>query len=201
MAAARTLKEARSMGCRLVDVLMGLVAPLLYQIGEEWERGVVTVDDEHRFTAFCEALYELVAAEIAPAASPRSVVLAMNAPDNHHTLGIRLLALWLLDRGVGARVVLPTPSPQDLVGLVLETQPRVLMISLSLAQQQPKVATLIAGIAKLPERQRPRILIGGSAVKRGAVAPIQGAELVWDLPSIESRLWGGPGSAMPGFAL
>jgi len=54
---------------RAIDLLIGIIAPLLYQIGEDWKHGAVTVAQEHRFTAFCEKVLELIG-EVAPAGAP-----------------------------------------------------------------------------------------------------------------------------------
>ena len=48
--AARIVDEAIAAHCRPVDVLVGMIAPMLFQIGEDWKRGVITVEGEHRFT-------------------------------------------------------------------------------------------------------------------------------------------------------
>jgi hypothetical protein len=45
--------DAAKAGVRPVDVLIGIIAPLLYRIGEDWTRGTLSIEGEHRFTAFC----------------------------------------------------------------------------------------------------------------------------------------------------
>lgn len=71
-AAERILSEAESTGCQAVDVLIAIVAPMLYQIGEESERGAATVAEEHRFTAFCAKLCELVGRRVATSTAAES---------------------------------------------------------------------------------------------------------------------------------
>src|SRR6516162_2062833 len=50
--AERMVERAIAANCRPVDILIGIVAPMLHKIGEEWESGAITVEDEHKFTAF-----------------------------------------------------------------------------------------------------------------------------------------------------
>ena len=51
-AAAGIVENAISVDCRPVDILLGMISPMLYEIGEEWKRGALSVESEHRFTAF-----------------------------------------------------------------------------------------------------------------------------------------------------
>src|SRR6202012_2861287 len=63
-AASRIVQHALAAGLRPVDILVGLITPLLYLIGIEWETKLITVADEHRFTSFCERGFELVVPEV-----------------------------------------------------------------------------------------------------------------------------------------
>jgi hypothetical protein len=47
----RHVEEGIAANSRPVDIPIGVVAPLLYQIGEERRYGAITVDHEHEFTA------------------------------------------------------------------------------------------------------------------------------------------------------
>jgi hypothetical protein len=61
-AAMRTVEKAIAQNCRPVDILIGMIAPMLYEIGEEWKRGVLRVEGEHRF---CDKIIGLVEKTIA----------------------------------------------------------------------------------------------------------------------------------------
>lgn len=192
-AAERILSEAESTGCQAVDVLIAIVAPMLYQIGEEWEQGVLTVAEEHRFTAFCAKLCELVGRRVATSTAAesgeaeRAKIVIMNADGNHHILGTRILALWLVSHGQSAVLVAPSCGLEEKVDLVLRLQPRWLMISIALSEQRPNLVTLVDRIAALPCADQVNILIGGCAVKLDLVAPIPGAELIKDISVLRDR--------------
>jgi methanogenic corrinoid protein MtbC1 len=188
-AAGRIIDEASRAGVRGVDVLIGTIAPLLYQIGEDWKRGTLSVADEHRFTNFCERLIELISARIrlaAPVNTPpaeTAEVLLVNAPGNRHTLAIRILALWLSDQGLTTRVV-DGLRGEELVVLICRIRPRLLLLSMALAEHLPEVAAIAARVASLPTDMRPRVIVGGNAVKRGLIDAIPGAELMADICSL-----------------
>jgi methanogenic corrinoid protein MtbC1 len=187
-AARRIIEDARAVNMREVDVLIGIMAPLLYQIGEDWKRGAVTVAEEHRFTAFCERVLELVNVKVATVApAPPADVLLVNAPGNRHTLAVRILALWLMHRDIPARAVEEPLDTEDVVALVGGTQPKLLLVSLALAEQTTGVAAIAGRVATLPEPIRPKIVVGGYAVKVGLVTAIPGADLMPDINLLARR--------------
>ena len=82
-----------------------MMAPILFEIGENWKRGVATVANEHRFTGFCEGVFELVSARVKTAEpggarkAEQAEFVLVNASGNRHTLAIRILELWLVNKG------------------------------------------------------------------------------------------------------
>ncbi len=193
-AAARTLDEATVARIRAVDILLGIVAPMLYQIGEAWQRAAVTVAEEHRFTAFCQQVVGLVESRLhADAAAARVMagpveILLMNAPGNRHTLGIHVLRLWLLSKGLHGRLIDPTPRPDEVAALIREQQPRLLLISIALAEQVRGVEAIVERVRDLPGPSRTRLVAGGNAVKLGLVDVIPGLEQATDIHAVPGML-------------
>jgi methanogenic corrinoid protein MtbC1 len=193
-AADHIVKDAIAQNVRAIDILMGLVAPMLYQIGEEWRKGYITVAEEHRFTSYCEQIFEFLRNKVTvfkptdPASADRVDVLLMNAPGNRHTLAIRILAAWFEDKGIPARVIDPIPAIDDLIRLICESHPRLVLVSIALSEQHSAVVRLAESVAALPGPHHPKILVGGYAVKMKLVPPIPGAYLVTDINSIETSL-------------
>jgi hypothetical protein len=58
------VRFAVASGLRPIDILLGVITPLLYLIGAEGVNGLISVADEHRFTSFCERVFECVQFEI-----------------------------------------------------------------------------------------------------------------------------------------
>ena len=54
------LAEAITLEIQPIDLLIGLLQPALYEIGELWARGEVSIATEHRFSATVEDLTTLV---------------------------------------------------------------------------------------------------------------------------------------------
>jgi methanogenic corrinoid protein MtbC1 len=175
---------------RPVDILLGLVAPSLYLIGEEWRRGSITVRQEHCFTSFCEKVYELLSekmmSETTRQLNNRGIeTLLINAEGNTHTFAIRILALWLKSKGVQALALYPSPTRSNLINLLELMQPRLLLISIAVAEQCYSVINLIELLESISLENKPKIIVGGCAVKSGMLAPIAGATLISDISHLE----------------
>lgn len=191
-AARTTIDAAVLSGVRLLDILVGLIAPLLSIIGEGWEQGSVTVAEEHRFTSFCETVFAMVrdkflgsnGATERPGSQP---LLLMNAYGNVHTLGIRILALWLRSKGLEVHLIEPPPAPGELLSLIRSVRPVGVLISLALAEQRAGIMRILevlndcSGIVS-------SIFIGGYAIKMELIDPIPGCKFVTDITTIANLL-------------
>ncbi len=193
-AAEGIVDAAIAANCRPVDILIGMIAPMLYEIGEEWKRGAISIASEHRFTAFSERVINLVAGKIEyrfgikqPGMPPQmhatSFVL-MNAPGNRHTLAIRILALWLESRGLRARIVSEELSRDALLVDLIAARPKYFLISMSLAEQYDCVAEIAQSIHALPSAIRPKVVVGGYPIKAGLIQSIPAADLMADINSL-----------------
>jgi methanogenic corrinoid protein MtbC1 len=183
--AERLVEEAIAAHCRPVDVLIGVLAPLLYKIGEQWQSGDITVSQEHEFTAFSERVIDLVEGKMhqgmtrRPASAPR--YLLMNAPGNTHMLAIRILALWLESGSIHATTIPDHLDLKELAQRIVKAAPKALLISMSLPEQLAAVASISALVGGLPGRLRPSVIVGGYAVKSGLVRSVPGADLITDI--------------------
>jgi methanogenic corrinoid protein MtbC1 len=191
-AARQIIGIARHAGTREVDILVGIIAPMLYRIGEDWKRGAISVAEEHRFTAFCEKILNIVPGNRLPlnlltaGQEKRREILLINAPGNYHTLAIRILALWLSDKGMPAHTLDEAFDVSDLIIAICDIRPRILLISMALAEQVPGVIAIIERIGDLPEPMRPKIMVGGYAVKLGLVSQIPGAAILADISAFSA---------------
>jgi len=178
-------EEAIAANFKPVDILLGILTPLLYKIGEQWRSGSITVADEHGFTAFSERVIELIEGSMRRgrtrrrAGAPR--YLLMNAPGNTHTLAIRVLALWLESRSNCTPTVVDNLDPQELAQRIIKGAPKALLISMALPEQLNGVAAISALVEELPAGARPKVIVGGYAIKSGLIRFVPGADLVTEI--------------------
>ena len=186
-AGTKIVEKAIDAHCRPLDILVGMIAPMLHEIGEGWEQGVLSVDDEHSFTAFCERVVDLIERKMLahkPLLSPPvsgPTALTMNAPGNQHTLALRMLALWLKNQGVNVRII---DAEDVLTTSIFDAHPDFLLISMALPEQLNDVAAIVHSVNELPNGINQRIIVGGYAVKADLVSSIPGAELIKDITSL-----------------
>jgi hypothetical protein len=163
---------------------------MLYKIGEEWKSGAITVEDEHKFTAFSERIIDLIDSRLHCSSSPRRgdtpVYFLMNTPGNTHSLAIRILALWLESLRICAPITIEHGDLERLARNISEIAPKRLLISMALPEQLDGVAAISALVGRLPKAVRPSVLVGGYAIKAGFVAFIPGADLFADISLLSS---------------
>jgi methanogenic corrinoid protein MtbC1 len=162
-----------------LDLFMGIIQPILHELGSLWEQGELTVAQEHLFTAFAEellvelsrSLREKLAADGRPLRRDgigleRIDVLLACASGNSHVLGVKALELCLLDAGIACLAITPGLPPGELLDLAREWRPTFLAVSVSLAEQLAGVEALARALAKEVGLQGVSLLVGGSSVRR-----------------------------------
>jgi methanogenic corrinoid protein MtbC1 len=187
--ATRIIEEALAANFRPVDILIGMISPMLYEIGEEWKLGTLSVESEHRFTAFSEQVIELVKSKIdadvvAPANRSGPPLFLMNAPGNRHDLAIRILTLWLESRGATVRIIDEKIDDASLIRNLATDRPKYLLISMAVTDQLDRVVEIVKTAQALPPNLRPKIFVGGYPVKAGPISAIPAAELLADISAL-----------------
>jgi MerR family transcriptional regulator, light-induced transcriptional regulator len=115
---------AHRAGLSIAEVHTRVITPAMYWIGELWERGAVTVADEHVATAISDrVMASLHASAVSHRLDARDTVLVAAPQDEHHGLGARMVA-DVLEWG-GFRVIcLGTNVPSEALAATLRGLPR-----------------------------------------------------------------------------
>lgn len=138
-----------------------LVQPALYEVGHQWQRGRVTVAQEHLATAISQrALAKAyLSATFAPP-SGRTALLAC-VEGNAHSLGLRMVADMLEMEGYEASFLGADVPTADVVKLVAERRPALLGLSVSLPTQLSVARSLIEELRAELGQDRPEVWVGG----------------------------------------
>lgn len=184
--AREIIAEARHGGVQDVDLLIGIISPILWEVGALWSKDIITVADEHRFTAFYnDIMNEMKFKDLVPAKTEEtrseSDILLVNAPQNYHLLGVHILNLWLHSQKIYSSILLPDYSTESLLKCIHERQPRFVGFSVALSEQIPATLQLCAEIRREYGSKAPTLLIGGSAIKRGAALEDQSVTPLHDI--------------------
>lgn len=190
---ADLIDDSLKLGLRPVDIAMGLLTPMLYRIGAEWERGRLTVEQEHRFTAFVESLFAMMGRKFRLIEDQnfherKTKILLFNAEGNQHDLGIRILELWFHFAGIPTKALIPTPPPEQMIQTIERIKPVFVGFSVSMEQQIPSLIQTIQKIRHRFDITQLQIMIGGYAVKQKRVPTIRGTLLIPDVRILEEVL-------------
>lgn len=166
LSASKILRESREMSIPPMDLIMGVLQPLLYEIGELWNRGQVTVAVEHRFSSVVSALLEQILAESGPLPNSSAPTLLLVPTDgNFHCLGTQMIELALAYHGLTCLAIRPGLPPEEVEWLTRDLKPRFVGLSISMAEQIPALVDTCERLSALEERTRPTVLVGGLAVR------------------------------------
>lgn len=148
-AAERIMNEAFAM-YRLEDVCLGVLGPMLVEVGDRWHRGELSVATEHFATSFARRkLFTLFNAY--ETGHGRGLVFTACAPDEWHEVGILIISLFLVRHGFRLRYLGPNLSSEGLAETLRLHRPDLLVISATSDDSAERVAELSDVLAELPE--------------------------------------------------
>jgi methanogenic corrinoid protein MtbC1 len=179
---AELVAEGAALGIGQIDLLLGIVQPVLRQIGERWARAEATVAEEHQLSARCSAIIDfLVHADASLAGLQQAVrpaALLVPAAGNVHTLGLRMIEVYLITHRISTFTVDPGLPAGEVVELARRLSPRVVAISAALPQQLRAAVEVGQRLAALPDGARPEVAVGGFALRSDMPAVPADARLV-----------------------
>lgn len=127
------IQRARTLGVRPTALLIGVLQPAMYVVGQRWMAGTLDPPTEARFTSFCESALdalELEQRERRPRTTGRCVLLGV-AEGNTHAIGVRMVGFVLRERGFDARLMPTSPSIDWLARMCPLLRPRLVGFSVS----------------------------------------------------------------------
>jgi len=181
--ASRALEREMS----LASFYQRVVAPAMYELGRLWEKGAITVADEHLATA----LTHRVLAALRPPAlleqsfgphsgRPRALLAAVQG--EHHALGLRMAADLLEDAGYQVAYLGADVPDEALLQALRTLSPDLLGLSATM----PESARRLEGLVESLRGEHPQLplLLGG----KGSRSPRLGeGTFVDDLELLEEK--------------
>lgn len=140
-----------------------IIQPAMYEVGDRWSRGEITVGQEHLATAITQRVMAIYYPMILELPRLKGTIVVTASPGELHEIGTRIVADLLEISGwdvycTGAY----TPAP-TVVDLVQRTRAQFLCISTTLVASLPAVAALIEQVRGACGPAAPQILVGGQA--------------------------------------
>lgn len=180
------IKKSQSLGVKPLDMVFGFLNPKLVHIGDLWEKGLLSVRDEHKFSNFAENIFQSLLKTQGGPMQPTPSVLLVSAEGNYHTFGLQALRLWLQAEGIASELIIPSFPTDELIEYTLKNKPHFVCLSVSLLSHIASVKKYLDAMKMELARKDFTVLIGGFAVKSGLIkaSELAPAVLVNDLKDL-----------------
>ncbi len=142
---------------------LGLIQPVMYEIGRLWEQDKISTAEEHLATSLVGRILSGLYARLPLPPARRGKAVVTCAPNEYHELGGRMLADMLEAAGWDVLFLGANTPAEELLKLLRKNKPRFLAISLTMPFNIDKVAAIIASLRSTPDLGHIRVLVGGSA--------------------------------------
>lgn len=186
--AYRVVSQALEKGMAMPALYSRVVAPAMHEIGALWEKGAITVADEHAAT-------ELTHRVLAGLRSPFSVGVSADSEDRResplallaavegeqHALGLRMAADVLEDSGYRVVYLGADVPTYALLQSVRAFSPDLLALSATMPELTPVLEEVVDGIRR--EHPQVDLLLGGQAA-----AESRGGTQIRDIESLPEKV-------------
>ena len=160
------IEKSQQLKLSPVDLLLGVLQPILYEIGNRYAQGKLTVFQEHQFSALADQIITRLSPNVTTIAPKNVDVLLVCCDTNYHYLGLRILELELRSQGVSVFSIFPSLPNAEIIKVAKNINPKLIGISVGLPRQIPQAEELIQELRKNSTIAfNPAIAIGGTGLR------------------------------------
>jgi len=159
--AMQHVMDAFRNGLSLAQIYVDVIQPVLYNVGYLWEKGKISVAQEHLATAITQTILSKIYNEVTlPDVGDKKALIAC-LEHNHHQIGPRMMADILQLSGVDALFLGGNTPIRDFCQMIDTMKPDIVGIPASLLTHVANVETTIEQIRSDFVTYRPVIMVGG----------------------------------------
>ncbi|MBC7743390.1 MAG: hypothetical protein H7061_14430 [Bdellovibrionaceae bacterium] len=182
----RLVDEGLSQGVRAIDLLLGIVTPLLKKFDASTD-GLAIKNIEKNLAAICEYI-----ATKANLSWPQSLneatpdILFAAPPSNQHLFYLKVLELWLRDEGLFALSLNESMTNEKMQTACEKYQPKVVGLIMSVNTEAEEINQLAQTARETLRAAPPVIFVSGTAVRNRLVSEkdLPGLSLIYDEPQL-----------------
>jgi MerR family transcriptional regulator, light-induced transcriptional regulator len=186
--AYKVASRALEQGMSLASLYQRVIAPAMHELGRLWEKGAITVADEHLATGVTHRVLavlrppELLKLTLEPSSDrPRAMLAAVQG--ERHALGLRMAADLLEDRGYQVAYLGADVPTEALLQAIETLSPDLLGLSATMPESTRRLEHLVEAVRS--EYPRLPLYFGG----HGSRSPRLGeGTLVEDLELLEEKV-------------
>lgn len=150
-------------GLTIRDVYLDVFQPALYELGLLWEKGQVSVAQEHLATAITQTILSALYAEVPMNFYRDESALVACLSGNYHQIGPRMVADLLALEGFDTRFLGANTPENSLLEMIEETRPQVVGLPSTMNWHVDAIRQTIDHIRADFHTYRPTIMVGGLA--------------------------------------
>lgn len=164
------------------EFLQKVVAPVLVEIGDRWQRGELRIAHEHAgSTVMRGLLFSLM--RLYPAGNSRRCAVIATPAKEDHELGALMVAMLAAMHGWSVLYLGPDLPAEEIAYAVTDTHADLLMLSITNLKPKDAQREIAAVEAAIPERVK--VLVGGRAA---SARPGSRVRILQDLTLVEAEL-------------
>jgi len=147
----------------LTSFYLQIVQPCMYEIGRMWERGDISVAEEHLASAVAGRVMASLYSLVAGSERSKGSCVVSAAPNEHHEIGARMVSDLLEQDGWDVHYLGSNAEPAGLLSFVREKRPFFLALSAALPFALEGTGRIIQMLRNDPETREVKVMTGGLA--------------------------------------
>ncbi|MFW5790781.1 MAG: cobalamin B12-binding domain-containing protein [Bacillota bacterium] len=133
----------------------------LYQVGDLWEEGKVSVAEEHMASSITSRILSNIYMSFLDNSIEKGKVVITSIANEFHEIGARIIADSLEFEGWDVKYLGADTPATDLIKLLKKEEPFVLGLSVSMSFNLENIIKVVEKIRRIPELEDLKILVGG----------------------------------------
>lgn len=138
-----------------------IIQPTLYDIGMLWEKGKISVAEEHLVSAISARVMSSIALKLSSNLEKRGKIVVTSSPNELHEIGGWMISDILEQDGWDIRSLGANTPADDLLLFLSEVQPEILMISVTMPFNILNAKKVIDRVKSDDNLRSIKIMIGG----------------------------------------
>ncbi|HSB57639.1 MAG TPA: cobalamin B12-binding domain-containing protein [Nitrosopumilaceae archaeon] len=156
-----SLFETFSKSSTLTEFYDKILKPVMYNIGDLWEKKKITTATEHISSNVAHSLIKIINQKVS-ISNNKGKILICTPEGEWHNLGCNIIESVLLSKGYSVQNISPSLPHDSIINHIQSIQPDAIVISITLKENVRSGQRLIQ---KIKMKKSPPVLIGGQAVK------------------------------------
>lgn len=148
-------------GATLEDVYCNIIKPAMYRIGNEWEKGKITVEQEHLASAISTKVTTNIYASYEKKKQKEGKIVVATPAKENHALGALMVANAVEIAGYNVTYLSQKASEEQILETLQNETPEILCLSISMANNILRARTLIQKIRAIESLKDIKIMVGG----------------------------------------